>query len=450
MTTKSKTMANALHSGEFVMKTHKGSGAMTEMPTASQPVGAVYLPPVNDKDIKENTVQALKAHEYGHIAIAERGIIPMSFIPEFASMGASDYLIQVCLDTAVNAFIARDCRHLPLQVYNMKPAKFIEMFNALPTHDQALCLLQMRGVYEFGLVGYLAKNDPEFKTRQAVLVRYIKKLIKILSLKPAGRKLRDASDDLLIYCKNTINISSKRFNYIKFRSLCESLLYEIKISQKLEKAQEDFQENTTDNLEFVKDESMSWGMMDIVEPMLENSMMRNWKQKYVPRYVGSLRYMHRSLTDMKVWGLKDRSIPPLAVLVDCSGSMHLDDKNVAQILEMQPASVIAGYSGNGPKGFLYMLGKDGKFATVEVINKVRDEAGYGNIVDGPALTWLSQQKGRLIWISDGQATGSYECTSAVMMHFIKHMLEKYNIEMYYSVNHFAKNTKTEFYIPEYM
>ena len=97
-----------------------------------------------------------------------------------------------------------------------------------------------------------------------------------------------------------------------------------------------------------------------------------------------------------------------------------------------------------------MLGKDGKFATVEVINKVRDETGYGNIVDGPALTWLSQQKGRLIWISDGQATGSYECTSAAMMHFIKHMLDKYNIEMYYSVNHFAQNTRTEFYVPKWM
>ena len=232
--------------------------------------------------------------------------------------------------------------------------------------------------------------------------------------------------------------------------MCERLLREVEISQKLEEAQEDFKENAAGDLEFAKDESMSWGMMSIVEPVLENSMMRNWKQKHVPRYVGSLRYMHRSLTDMKVWGLKDRSIPPLAVLVDCSGSMHLDDKNVAQILEMQPASVIAGYSGSGPKGSLYMLGKDGKFATVEVINKVRDETGYGNIVDGPALTWLSQQKGRLIWISDGQATGSYECTSAAMMHFIKHMLDKYNIEMYYSVNHFAQNTRTEFYVPKWM
>ena len=450
MITKSKTMANALHSGAFVMKTHKGSGAMTEMPTVSQPVGAVYLPPVNDKDIKENTVQALKAHEYGHIAIAERGIIPMSFLPEFAAMGASDYLVQVCLDTAVNAFISRNCRHLPLQVYSMKPAKFMEMFNALPTHDQALCLLQMRGVHEFGFTGYAGKNDPEFLPKQSLLARYVKKLLKILIEKPAGRKLRDASEDLLTYCNNTIGISSKKFNYAKFLSLCERLLREVEISQKLEEAQEDFKENAAGDLEFAKDESMSWGMMSIVEPVLENSMMRNWKQKHVPRYVGSLRYMHRSLTDMKVWGLKDRSIPPLAVLVDCSGSMHLDDKNVAQILEMQPASVIAGYSGSGPKGSLYMLGKDGKFATVEVINKVRDETGYGNIVDGPALTWLSQQKGRLIWISDGQATGSYECTSAAMMHFIKHMLDKYNIEMYYSVNHFAQNTRTEFYVPKWM
>ena len=43
---------------------------------------------------------------------------------------------------------------------------------------------------------------------------------------------------------------------------------------------------------------------------------------------------------------------------------------------------------------------------------IENWAHSGNVVDGPALHWLSQQKSPRVWVSDGEVTGVNDRTGA--------------------------------------
>jgi hypothetical protein len=79
-------------------------------------------------------------------------------------------------------------------------------------------------------------------------------------------------------------------------------------------------------------------------------------------------------------------------------------------MQMLPAVKIAMYNstyedndnknnryGWGTTGSLRVIGDNGKRVTTEYLDK---HSGGGNLVDGPALKWLSQQKPKRIWVSD--------------------------------------------------
>jgi len=119
------------------------------------------------------------------------------------------------------------------------------------------------------------------------------------------------------------------------------------------------------------------------------------------------RNMHRRLTDNKVFTVKSKRKGG-TVLIDVSGSMRLDTDDIFEIIETLPASTIAIYSGQSyPEqgnaedayGELQIVGKDGRY--------VADipSHGYNNLIDGPAIQWLSQQAEPRILVSDLQFTG---------------------------------------------
>lgn len=90
------------------------------------------------------------------------------------------------------------------------------------------------------------------------------------------------------------------------------------------------------------------------------------------------------------------------VLVDTSGSMSLKAEQVEQIVRSAGGcAVVAIYSGKADEGELRIVARGDHRAS----NDHFKPFGSGNIVDLPALEWLSKQPEPRLWVSDGCATG---------------------------------------------
>lgn len=146
-----------------------------------------------------------------------------------------------------------------------------------------------------------------------------------------------------------------------------------------------------------------WGQLTIVKKPLVDKLAAREARKVRPADIGAVpRYMHRLLTDQRVFGRRRKKKAfQGTVLIDCSGSMSLTPQMVDAILRRWPAVTVATYAGSGDKGQLWIIAARGKRAAVKDIKP----PGSGNVVDGPCLDWLAKQKKPRIWISDGGVTG---------------------------------------------
>ena len=89
--------------------------------------------------------------------------------------------------------------------------------------------------------------------------------------------------------------------------------------------------------------------------------------------------------------------------------MRLTSEELLKIVTTAPAATIAIYSGRRAKGKLTIIGRKGMVATEEGLQQAR-KVGNGNVVDGPALKWLSKQNSPRLWVSDGLVTGKNDKT----------------------------------------
>jgi hypothetical protein len=121
------------------------------------------------------------------------------------------------------------------------------------------------------------------------------------------------------------------------------------------------------------------------------------------------RFAHRLLVDGRIFKHYRRGRGGSA-LIDASGSMSLASEDIQKILDAAPGCTVAVYSGNVRDGVLRVLAKEGR--EVEP-NWIAAPAGGANVVDGPALQWLSKQLKPRVWVSDGQVTGVNDRSSAV-------------------------------------
>ena len=147
----------------------------------------------------------------------------------------------------------------------------------------------------------------------------------------------------------------------------------------------------------------AWGRLTIEEPP-RSTVSRLAKMRTVRRPTDEgtqIRRLDRLLVDGRVFAAK-RHLVGGTVLIDASGSMGWSPKALVQCLQAAPAATIALYSGSGDKGVLRVVAKDGRMIAPEL---VVPPSGGGNIVDGPALQWLTTQAEPRIWISDGAVTG---------------------------------------------
>lgn len=119
-----------------------------------------------------------------------------------------------------------------------------------------------------------------------------------------------------------------------------------------------------------------------------------------------LRAPHRMCVDGRVF-CRTMPTPGGTVLIDGSGSMSLSLSDVENIVAAAPASMVAIYSGRKLSGQLTILARNGRVTNRDGLALSRS-SGSGNIVDGPALKWLSAQKGPRVWVSDGYVTGVHD------------------------------------------
>jgi hypothetical protein len=117
---------------------------------------------------------------------------------------------------------------------------------------------------------------------------------------------------------------------------------------------------------------------------------------------------HRLSVDGKVF-MRRRRMRGGTVLVDTSGSMRMDLKELEKIVAAFPLATVAVYGGRGSSGRLSLVAYRGRMVAEKWLATLR--FGRGNVIDGPALRWLARQPGPRIWISDGFVTGARDRSS---------------------------------------
>lgn len=123
------------------------------------------------------------------------------------------------------------------------------------------------------------------------------------------------------------------------------------------------------------------------------------------------RRMHRMASDRKVFTRKS-TVAGGSMMIDCSGSMGLYKEDIREIVELLPASNVAGYVGYNKKINDY----DGQIQVIAQNGRISNQAleslsHYGaNSVDLDGLRWLAEQPEPRIWVSDQMVFGVDEVT----------------------------------------
>jgi hypothetical protein len=166
--------------------------------------------------------------------------------------------------------------------------------------------------------------------------------------------------------------------------------------------------------------SIPWGPMDILAPTLTHScrkLPRTTKRKLVCGYTGAFRFPSRALpaADGRAF-TRRRPANCGTLLIDCSGSMseQVTHDRLMAVLARGPSATIGLYAGRpaSKSGSLLIAARNGMHAAREVIDNWTHS---GNVVDGPALQWLSQQKAPRVWVSDGEVTGLNDRTATNLL-----------------------------------
>ena len=170
-----------------------------------------------------------------------------------------------------------------------------------------------------------------------------------------------------------------------------------------------------------------WGDMTIVKPPLPVNLTARLKagRAYRPADFGyNPKYINRFCIDKKIFKQK-QTVLGGTILIDASGSMSFDGKDILDILQLLPAATIAMYNGFGNTGYLRIIAKSGHRVHEDYLDR---NSGSGNVVDGPALDWLSTMPPRRIWVSDMHVFGGSGATNGYnLLKYCYDMVTKHRI-----------------------
>jgi hypothetical protein len=170
-----------------------------------------------------------------------------------------------------------------------------------------------------------------------------------------------------------------------------------------------------------------WGSMSIKKLQLIKPTKGFAAQKRAASLIGVVpRRIDRWATDKRIFDNSRRSMGG-CVLLDASGSMNIEHADVAALAAASPNMKVAMYSGSYYTGTLSIIADKGKAASESTLVNQRDQAGYSNIIDGPALKWLSKQRGPLLWVSDAEVYGENDSTSQELRREVAQICNKSGI-----------------------
>lgn len=123
-----------------------------------------------------------------------------------------------------------------------------------------------------------------------------------------------------------------------------------------------------------------------------------------------MRYPSRLLTDPQQRAFaRTSSRHGGIVIIDQSGSMDIDERELAVLLRRAPNALVVGYShrpgDGGATVNAWVLASRG------VVSITCPSGNVGNGVDGPILRWaIEERRGRepVVWVTDGQVTDSHD------------------------------------------
>jgi len=154
-------------------------------------------------------------------------------------------------------------------------------------------------------------------------------------------------------------------------------------------------------------EALEGVVMDIRSCKLEVYKPFIHSRRKAPEYVGAVpKHMERLPFDGQVFERKMRGKGG-TVLIDNSGSMSLSETELEKLIRFAPAVMTGVYHGDKDTnhGILWIVSAHGRMAGPEEIHKIEEVDYHYNIVDVPALDWLTKQRPPRIWVSDGGVTG---------------------------------------------
>lgn len=147
-----------------------------------------------------------------------------------------------------------------------------------------------------------------------------------------------------------------------------------------------------------------WGTVKIHKPplvrqLVDEKVVKGRKPRWKD-YGTAPGAMHRLTIDEKVFRHRTRARGG-TVLIDLSGSMHLEASSVDEFIQKVPAGMVAGYWGDGEgHGTIRVLAADGK----AVDRRNLKPSGGANEIDLPAIEWLAKQHGPRFLVFDGAIT----------------------------------------------
>lgn len=173
------------------------------------------------------------------------------------------------------------------------------------------------------------------------------------------------------------------------------------------------------------------GKMILLAPKLTKKIQESiQKGPRASDFGSTFRYAERYTSDKKMFPLKNRYNKKKVgtILIDVSGSMDINVSQLLKIMEHCRGVKVATYCGTGSEGFLDVIVKDGRMT--EDIRRM----GGGNIVDAPALRWLSKQKGPRVFVCDGRYTGIGDLDYQNITDECEEIQEKYRIKRIYDLD----------------
>jgi hypothetical protein len=122
----------------------------------------------------------------------------------------------------------------------------------------------------------------------------------------------------------------------------------------------------------------------------------------------------------------------LTILIDCSGSMRISEKQMEQLLTQHPHGVVVTYSTDVETNtaIVRIIASHGRMAESK---NFRSSVAVGNCCDGPMLEWLARQPGEKIWICDGAITQTKDALVPFSQDSMEFWLEAHHITRYHSM-----------------